>query len=184
MARTHRVQLAGGVYHVTSRGVRKQALFRDSDDRVRFLRLLEMVVRRHDWSCLAYCLMTTHYHVLLRTPTADLAVGMQRLNGHFAQAFNRKYGERGHVFEERYHSVLVERDAHLIELYRYMALNPVRAGLCTRPESWRWSSYPFAVGLAGRPEFLAIDWALAYFGNTPGRARKGLRAFVENAGSP
>jgi REP element-mobilizing transposase RayT len=163
-----------------SRGVRRQAIFRDDDDRASFLSVLWAVVRRHDWSCLAFCLMTTHYHLVIRTPDANLAAGMQRLNGNFAQGFNRKHGEAGHLFERRYHSVPIERDAHLLELYRYIALNPVRAGVCSRPEGWRWSSYRAVVGLASPPDFLATDWALLYFGSNRKRARERFRAFVED----
>ena len=179
MARPLRVQVAGGAYHVTCRGVRRQAIFRDDDDRSCFLSLLETVLRGRGWSCLAYCLMTTHYHIVIRTPDADLATGMQQLNGHFAMGFNRKHGERGHLFEERYHSVLVEADAHLIELYRYVALNPVRAGLCSRPETWPWGSYAAALGVVPPSPVLTSDWALMYFGTDPDRACDRLRAFVE-----
>jgi putative transposase len=179
--RAPRVQLPGAAYHVTSRGVRRQAIFRDDDDRLSFLGVLGAVVRRHEWSCLAFCLMTTHYHLLIRTPTADLAAGMQRLNGNFAQGFNRKHGETGHLFERRYHSIPIERDGHLVELCRYIALNPVRAGLCSRAEGWRWSSYRAVVGLASPPDFLAPDWALLYFGSDRTRARERFRAFVEDA---
>jgi REP element-mobilizing transposase RayT len=167
-----------------SRGVRKQAIFRDDDDRGVFLSLLWAVVRRHDWSCLAFCLMNTHYHLLIRTPDADLAAGMQRLNSNFAQGFNRKYAETGHLFERRYHSVPIERDGHLLELYRYIALNPVRAGLCSRPEGWTWSSYRAVAGLVSPPEFLATDWALLYFGSNRPRARQRFRAFVEDVAPP
>ena len=179
MARSLRVQIAGGAYHVTSRGVRRQPIFRDDDDRFSFLSLLETVVRRHGWSCLAYCLMSTHYHLVVRTPEADLAIGMQRLNGNFALGFNRKYGDTGHLFECRYHSVLIEADAHLIELYRYLAMNPVRAGLCSQPDAWPWSSYPAAVGISSPSLVLTNDWVLTYFGSDSERASERLRAFVE-----
>jgi putative transposase len=181
VARRTRLQLPGAAYHVTSRGVRKQAIFRDDGDRSTFLNLLWTVAVRHEWTCLGFCLMTTHYHLLVRTPNADLAAGMQRLNSNFAQEFNRKHGETGHVFERRYHSVPIERDGHLVELYRYIAMNPVRAGLCNRPEDWKWSSYRAVVGLASPPDFLAADWALPYFGRHRTRARERLRAFVEDA---
>jgi putative transposase len=181
VARPPRVQLPGAAFHVTSRGVRKQAIFRDDADRSAFLNVLWTVTVRHEWSCLAFCLMTTHYHLLIRTPNADLAAGMQRLNSNFAQEFNRKHGETGHVFEARYHSVPIERDGHLVELYRYIAMNPVRAGLCSRPEAWKWSSYRAVVGLTSPPDFLAVDWALPYFGGDRARARERLRAFVEDA---
>jgi REP element-mobilizing transposase RayT len=138
------------------------------------------VMRRHEWSCLAFCLLTTHYHLLVRTPAADLAAGMQRLNSHFAQAFNRRHGERGHVFERRYRSVLVERDRHLLELSRYLALNPVRAGLTTEPETWEWGSYGMIVGAVTRPGFSTSDWILPFFGRNRQHACERLRAFVHD----
>jgi hypothetical protein len=124
--------------------------------------------------------MTTHYHLVIRTPNVDLAAGMQRLNGNFAQGFNRRHGETGHVFERRYHALLIEHDGHLLELYRYIALNPVRAGLCSRPEAWTWSSHSAVVGLAAPPDFLSTEWALLYFGSDRIRARERLRAFVDD----
>lgn len=179
MPRPPRPQFPGAIYHVASRGIRKQPIFRDDEDRSYFLRLLEAVVRRFDWSCFAFCLMTTHYHLVVATKIANLAAGMQRLNGDFAQSFNRKHGETGHLFERRYHSVLLADEAHLFELYRYIAMNPVRAGICARPDAWRWGSYQAAVGVAPAPAFLATDWALGPFSDNPQRARGLLRAFVE-----
>ena len=124
-----------------ARGVARQPIFRDDKDRRQFLKLLDDVVARHEWSCHAFVLMSTHYHVLVRTPNPDLARGMQRLNSCYAQHFNRRHGETGHRFERRYHSVLIESDAHALELVRYLALNPVRAGACREAAAWRWSSY-------------------------------------------
>ena len=118
--------MAGAAYHVMARGVARQPIFRDDKDRHQFLKLLDDVVARHEWSCHAFVLMSTHYHVLVRTPNPDLARGMQRLNSCYAQHFNRRHGETGHRFERRYHSVLIESDAHALELVRYLALNPVR----------------------------------------------------------
>ncbi len=124
--------------------------------------------------------MTNHYHLLIRTPEPDLARGMHRVNGHYAQGFNRRHRATGHLFESRYHSVLVERDSHLLELCRYFANNPVRAGLCSHPADWRWSSYRAVIGLAIAPPFLAVEWLLAYFGRDRIRARERLREFVED----
>ncbi len=126
--------------------------------------------------------MTTHYHLLVRTPNPDLAAGMQRLNGHYAMGFNRRHSGRGHVFERRYASVPVTRESHLVELSRYLALNPVRAGLCDRPASWLWSSYRFFLGVDRPPRYLAVDWLLLQFGANRDRARERFRDFVE--GSP
>jgi putative transposase len=168
------------VYHVTARGVARQAIYRDDVDRRRFLKLLDEVVFRHGWACHAYVLMTTHYHLVVRTPNPDLARGMQRLNACYAQHFNRRHGETGHRFERRYQSVLVESDAHALELVRYLALNPVRAGACRDAASWRWSSYAAIVRGTRTPPSLAQDWLLTYFGRNRARAVERLQSFVED----
>jgi hypothetical protein len=124
--------------------------------------------------------MTTHYHLVVRTPTPDLAHGMQRLNACYAQHFNRRHGQTGHRFERRYHSVMIENDSHALELIRYIALNPVRAGACTDASAWRWSSYAAIVGRADRPRFLADEWLLTYFGGRRDRALSRLQSFVED----
>lgn len=161
------------------RGVAGLPLFCGPADRDIFLETVGETVERQGWICLGYVVLTTHYHLLLRTPEPDLAHGMQRLNGHYAQGFNRRHGGRGHVFESRYLSLLVQSDAHLLWLFRYLAWNPVEAGLCEDPKDWDWSSYRCLLGLQRPPRFLAVDAALAYFGHDRARARTRLRAFVE-----
>jgi putative transposase len=180
MPRRPRLQIPGAAYHVTARGIAKLALFRDDLDRLRFLELLADVVTRCEWTCHAYCLMTTHYHLLVRTPMANLAAGMQRLNSCYAQEFNRRHGEEGHRFLRRYHDVLVEDESHALELLRYIAMNPVRAGACRDAKRWPWSSYPAFIGEAAPPSFLTVDWVLAYFGNDRKRSARRLAAFVED----
>jgi putative transposase len=180
MARPLRPQAAGATYHVTARGVARLPVFRDHDDRLRFLALLERVVDRFGWSCHAYCLMTTHYHVVVRTPEPDLGLGMKSLNGLYAQGFNKRHGGAGHVFESRYHSVVVETERHLLELCRYLALNPVRAGICGRPEDWPYGSFSAVMGSAAAPRCLTVAWVLAHFGSDRARARERLREFVED----
>lgn len=180
MARPPRLQTAGAAYHVTARGVARQAIFRDDQDRRRFLKLFDEVVARFDWSCHAFVLMTTHYHLLVRTPNPDLARGMQRLNACYAQHFNRRHGETGHRFERRYHSVPIGSDAHALELVRYLALNPVRAGASQDAASWPWSSYA-AIIRGRRPlHCLAEEWLLTYFGRNRDRALERLQSFVED----
>jgi putative transposase len=180
MARPPRLQSPGAAYHVTSRGVARQAIFRDEVDRRQFLTLLDDVVTRYEWSCHAFVLMTTHYHLLVRTPNPDLARGMQRLNACYAQHFNRRHGETGHRFERRYHSVLIESDAHALELIRYLALNPVRAGACRDAASWPWSSYAAIVRGQTQPHCLAEEWLLTYFGRNRARALERLQSLVDN----
>ncbi len=176
---------------MTSRGVRRTALFRSDADRHRFLELLAVTVKELCWQSLAWCLMTNHYHVLVLTPEPDLAVGMHRLNGAYARHFNREHGESGHVFERRYHCEHILRDSHLLEAIRYIARNPVRAGLCSCPSGWRWSSHRAAVGL---DDPLAVDVAAlharfaAYGGEGPSRYAEfvggGLRQVAVRTASP
>jgi putative transposase len=154
-------------------------LFRENDDRRYFELRLDDVVRRFEWSCLAHCLLGTHFHLLLTTPNANLAEGMHRLNGLHAQAFNDRHEQFGHVFQGRYHAKVVDADGHFLELFRYIALNPVRAGLCREPADWRWSSYPSAIGWAATPPFLDLARVLDLFATDRRVARDRLRDFVE-----
>ena len=145
MARPHREQIAGGMFHVTSRGNRRQSIYHDDDDRRQFLVLRDRVVRLCGWRMLAYCLMTNHFHLLIETRAPNLSAGMHRLNSAYAKYFNERHSVDGHLFDRRFGSRLVETDEHLDEALRYIAFNPVRAGLCADPREWRWSSF-FDVG--------------------------------------
>jgi REP element-mobilizing transposase RayT len=167
---------------VTARGNRRQQIFSDDHDRARFVELLAEVVAQTGWRCHGFCLMPNHYHLLVETPEPNLSVGMYRLNGLYAQWFNRRHEVDGHLFQRRFHSVLVESNWHLVELCRYIVLNPVRAGLCAHPREWRWSSYRATIGVgARRPSFLTLDWLLAQFGRRTAQARASYRGFVESA---
>jgi putative transposase len=163
---------------VTARGNRRQGVFVDDADRERFLTMLETTVDRYGWACHAYCLMDNHVHLLIQTPTESLSQGMQWLLGCYAQGFNRRHGYDGHLFQGRFHSVLVASSWHLLELARYVALNPVRARMCATPRDWPWSSFRATAGLAARPRFLALDWMLAQFGREPAVASQAYATFV------
>lgn len=178
MARPLRVEFAGATYHVTSRGNERQAIFRTDDDRLEFLRRLERVRRRFGLVVHAYCLMSNHYHLLVETPRAGLSRAMQVLNSSYSQAFNARHGRCGHVLQGRYHAVVLERDGHLLEVARYVVLNPVRAGLCLTPEQWPWSSYRATVGLSPRPRFLSVNGLLAQLHTDRARAQERYREFV------
>jgi putative transposase len=141
MGRALRFQPAGGTFHITARGNRRQAIFYDDFDREVFLRLFNRVVRRRSWDYLAYCLMSNHFHLVIKTPTASLSVGMHQLSGIYARRFNERHILNGHLFESRFHSTSVEGEEHLAEVLRYVALNPVRAELCEHPSDWPWSSF-------------------------------------------
>jgi REP-associated tyrosine transposase len=181
MPRRPRVQLSNGVFHVTGRGNRRQLIFRDVDDRLLFLGLLDVLRLQRGWLGHAYCLLPNHYHLLIETPAEDLSAGMQWLNGRYAQAFNERHACSGHLFQGRFHSDLVDGDGHLLELCRYLALNPVRAGLCTTPAAWTWSSYRAIAGLERPRRFLAPGRVLALFGQSKEPARKRFASFVNDA---
>jgi len=178
MARPLRPQFPGATYHLMSRRVVGSPLFGGEDPRKTFLRILEHVVRLRGWLCHAYVVMTTHYHVLLETPEPDLGLGMQRLNSFYAAEFNRRQGMTGHVFERRYKSVLVESEAHFATEVGYIAANPVRVGMCERPEDYRYSSYASIVGNAPPVSFLSRG-VLDRFGADDKRAIKLLKDFVD-----
>ena len=178
MARPLRIELAGGLYHVTSRGDRREAIFRDDQDREAWLGVLGEVCSRFNWRCHAYCEMTNHYHFIVETPDANLSKGMRQLNGVYTQQFNRRHGLVVHLFQGRFIGILVERDAYLLELSRYVVLNPVRVGMVPEVSAWAWSSYRTMVGLAPPPAWLETDWMLGQFGSGRRQAQARYSAFV------
>ena len=175
-----RIQAAHTTYHVTCRGNRQEEIVRDDADRNRFVAIVRDVVVRRQWICHAYCLMTNHYHLLITTPAPDIAIGMHAINHLAARTFNKRHGYKGHLFERRYNSPLVETEAHLLETLRYIALNPVRAGLCERPQDWPWSSYRAAVGLAPVADFVSVDPTLELFSDRRETAQRLLHEFVND----
>ena len=178
MARPLRIELAGGLYHVTSRGDRQEDIYLDDEDRRAWLAIFGAVCRRCNWTCHAWCQMGNHYHVVVETVEGNLAQGMRQLNGVYTQTFNRAHRRVGHVFQGRYRAVLVEKDAYLLELLRYVVLNPVRAGMVADAGAWPWSSYGAMIGAIGRPEWLRTDWGLEQFSQVPGKAVAGYIDFV------
>ena len=179
MARPLRLEFAGALYHVTSRGDRRELIYEDDADRRLFLLLLDQVCEKHNWLCHAYCLMNNHYHMLIETPDANLSKGMQQLNGIYTQRFNNNHGRVGHVFQGRYKAILVEKEAYLLELARYIVLNPVRAGMVKKVNDWPWSSYRATAGQSAAPSCLTTDWLLAAFGARTGEAVRSSRRFVQ-----
>ncbi|MFC3031026.1 transposase [Pseudoalteromonas fenneropenaei] len=179
MSRPLRLQFAGALYHVTSRGNERKTIYRDEDDFARFLAVLTSVCERFNWVIHSYCLMTNHYHLLVETPDANLAKGMRQLNGVYTQQFNRKYQRVGHLFQGRYKSILVDKDSYLLELCRYIVLNPVRAkGMVDSPADWPWSSYQDAIGVRASPDWLATDALLLQFAKSRKVAIKRYSDFV------
>jgi putative transposase len=178
--RSPRLQVAGGIYHITSRGNRRHLVFADAEDHLRFLWFLDALARRRGWLGYGYCLMPNHYHLVLETPKADLSAGMHWLNFRYAQAFNHRHALDGHLFQDRFYSVQVEGDWHLLELSRYLALNPVEARLCRHPAEWTWSSYAAVAGSARPTKFLAVRRILDLFGRDLRSARARFQAFVND----
>ena len=167
-----------GIYHLTSRGNDRRTIFRDDFDRHAFLDRLAANALKHRWIVLAYCLMTNHYHLVVSAPHGGISRGMQQLNGGYSRRTNSRYGRRGHLFRNRFSVTVISRDAHLLEVCRYVVLNPMRAGICERPEDWPWSSYAACAGLELAPRFLAADELLSLFGKHPTEARRSYAAFV------
>ena len=178
MARPLRIEYPGAVYHITSRGNAKERIYLDDEDYARFLDCLCLVVKRFNWILHAYCLMSNHYHLLIETPDGNLSRGMRQLNGIYTQQFNRKHNRIGHVLQGRYKAILVDKDNYLLELCRYIVLNPVRAGIVRQPRQWRWSSYKDTAGYAKGISCLTKDWILLQFANERGKAEMRYREFV------
>lgn len=176
MSRPLRLELAGGVYHVTSRGDGREDIYLSDADRRAWLEVFGQACKRYNWVCHAWCQMTNHYHILIETPEANLAQGMRQLNGVYTQRFNRVHGRVGHVFQGRYKAILVERDSYLLELARYVVLNPLRAGMLKRLETWPWSIYLATCGQVPVPDWLQPDWILGQFGRQRARA---IRQYIE-----
>lgn len=165
MARPLRLELAGGLYHVTSRGNGRQDIYLDDEDRQNWLDLLGETCVRFNWICHAYCLMTNHYHIVIETVEGNLSHGMRQLNGVYTQRFNRRHDRVGHVFQGRYKAILVDKDSYLLELSRYVVLNPVRAGMVNDAADWYWSNYLATIGKTVPPEWLQVNGLLRQFGS-------------------
>lgn len=178
MTRPLRIEFPGALYHVTARGDRREDIFEDDEDRVLFLETLGDVTRRFKWLCHAYCLMSNHYHLMVGTPDGNLSKGMRHLNGVFTQATNRRHRRTGHLFQGRYKAIVVDGDAYLLELARYIMLNPVRAHMVPTPGIYLWSSYRATVGMTKAPPWLSIDPLLAAFGPSRSSAVGRFTSFV------
>ena len=178
MARPLRIEYPHALYHVTSRGDRREEIFADDTDRQQWLDILASVCRRTGWRCYAYCLMENHYHIIIETPHANLSQGMRQLNGVYTQKTNRRHHRVGHVFQGRYKAIIIDKDNYLLEACRYVALNPVRAQLVEKCGDWPWSSYPATSGETPTPEWLTTEPLLEYFGQNMPLAQSAYRSFV------
>jgi putative transposase len=178
MARPIRIEYDGAVYHVTSRGNARKRIYKDETDRLKFLDILAEINRKYNWLCHAYCLMDNHYHLIIETPDGNLSKGMRQLNGIYTQSFNRRHRRVGHIFQGRYKAILVEKGSHLLEVCRYVVLNPVRAKTVQEPGNWKWSSYNETAGKI-KPHFcLTVEWLLGQFGAKTMEAEREYRGFV------
>lgn len=179
MSRPLRIEYPGAVYHITSRGNAKNKIFTDDMDRETFLSVLHDVLIRYNWLCHAYCLMDNHYHLMLETSDGNLSFGMRQLNGVYTQKYNRRHKKTGHIFQGRFKAILVEKESYLLELCRYVVLNPIRAQMVENPKQWLWSSYCATAGFKKPPEYLSVDWILGLFSDRRKTAQERYRVFVK-----
>jgi len=185
MARPLRLEFAGALYHVTSRGDGRESIYLDDGDRERYLDVLAQVCERFNWVCHAYCLMGNHYHLLIETPDGNLSKGMRHLNGVYTQCFNRAHRRMGHVFQGRFKAILVQKENYLLEVARYIVLNPVRAQMIRAAVEWPWSSYRATAGMIDAPNWLTTDWLLSAFDQRRSAAIEAYKLFVtRGAGQP
>jgi len=185
MSRPLRIEYTGAIYHITSRGNARQNIYDNDADRKAFLALLAVVCRRYHWVCQSYCLLSHQYLLMIETQAPSLSKGMKYLNGGYTQYYNRAHGRVGHVFQGRFKAILVEREAYLLELCRYIVLNPVRAQMVRAAKDWPWSSYRALAGLAEPVEALSLDWVWANFARRRAKAVAAYRAFVaDGKGQP
>lgn len=185
MSRPLRLEVPGGLYHVTSRGDRREDIYHDDTDRLAWLSVLGQTCERYNWLIHAWCQMNNHYHMIIETVEGNLSAGMRHVNGVYTQAVNRRHDRSGHVYQGRYKAILVERDSYLLELSRYVVLNPVRAAMVKHARQWKWSSYHAMIGTEPRPEWLETDWLLGQFGSQRTKQVERYVEFVqEGVGGP
>jgi len=183
MARPLRIEFDGALYHVTSRGDGQEDIYLDDEDRKIYLEVLRDVCERFNWIVHAYCLMANHYHLLIETPDGNLSKGMRQLNGVYTQRFNRKINRVGHVLQGRYKAIIVQKESYLLELSRYIVLNPVRAQMVRSAKDWPWSSYRATAGFIKTDKWLTVNWILLSFSQKKTEAVKLYRVFVSEGRS-
>jgi putative transposase len=178
MTRPLRIEFPGALYHVTARGDNRTSIYLDHDDRLRWLDILGLICTRFNFIVHAYCQMDNHYHIMVETVEANLSGGMRQLNAIYSQHFNRTHRRCGHVLQGRYKAILVQKESYLLELARYVVLNPVRAGVVSHPRHWRWGSYRHTTGEVDAPAWLETEWLLSQFAHTQEQARVQYEQFV------
>lgn len=180
MSRPLRIEYPNAVYHVTSRGNAREKIVNSDQDRKNFLIIFGFVIKRYNWFCHAYCLMDNHYHLVIETPDANLSIGMRQLNGIYTQRYNSRHNRVGHLFQGRYKAIIIEKENYLLELCRYIVLNPVRANIVEDVEKWKWSSYGATAGLRIKPNWLTVEWILGLFSDKKKKAERLYREFVKD----
>ena len=176
-----RPNIPGATYHVVGKGTNSEPIFFDDVDRMAFLFMLSEVTQRYSWVVLAYCLMTNHYHLVLRVPEGGLSDGMRRRHTGYSTQTTRRHGRSMHLFRQRFFSLLIESETHLLQACRYTVVNPVQAGLCERPADWPWSSYRGCAGIEVASGLLAVHDLLVNFGRGVLEAETAYRTFVDEA---
>ena len=179
MTRPLRIQYPGAIYHVTSRGTRRAAIYREDRDYYIWQDLLGETAARYNFGIHAFCQMPNHFHMLVETADGNLAQGMRHLNSRYAQRFNHRYRNCGPVLQGRYHSVLIEHQSQLLEVARYVVLNPVLARLVRHEAEWPWSSHHYLLGRLPAPTWLMSQWLLAQFGRKSAKALAAYIRFIE-----
>ena len=170
-----RVWHQGAIYHVMERGIRRQEIFKEKEDYQVFLLQLKKTVEKYNCLIHAYCLMTNHIHLLIETDTYPIGKTIKDLAGGYAIYFNSKYGYRGHLFEDRFKSGLVETDSYFLQSGKYIHLNPIKAGMTEKPEDYPWSSYRSMI-LLDDDQIVQREKTLGYFLNDVYRYRQ----FIED----
>ncbi len=178
MARPLRICFPGALYHITARGNERRPIVVDDEDRQRFVRTLASMVEEHEVLCHAWVLMTNHYHLVIETPRANVSQAVKHLNTLYSQAYNRRHDRVGHLFQGRFSGILVDKETYLLEVCRYVVLNPVRAGLVHSAGDWPWSSYRATSALVPCPPWLTVDWLLGHFGTRRAIAVNAYQRFV------
>lgn len=180
MSRPLRIEYPGAIYHLTSRGNARSNIYVTDADRIDFLKLLAQTCQRFGWHSYAWCLMGNHYHLVIETSEANLSRGMRHINGVYTQTFNRTHQRVGHLFQGRYKAILVEKDSYLLEVIRYVLLNPVRANMTKTAGQYPWSSYRAMISKATTPDWLERDWVLGHYGNRLSAAQEQFIKFIQD----
>lgn len=179
MSRPLRIEFEGALYHITARGNEKKSIFLDDWDRKKFKEIIQKVLKQSGAIVHCYVLMFNHYHLLLETPRGNLSEVMHELNTTYTVYFNRRHNRVGHLFQGRFKAILVEKESYLLELSRYIHLNPVRAGLVKYSEDYKWSSYPVYLEIVEKEGWVERNWILNQFNSTNRKSVEIYKKFVE-----